>query len=148
MASTKLYGQDRANAWESQQQRLSGNANSLICVISSTPLAPLTQQALEKSFQALGHGPNPCTYLTLQDQSSDSLGEKELFSLVEALDPIILVIADAAAIEACQKAWRSQVPPHAQFKLFGRKARAFANLDAWVADEKGKQRVWSLLKSL
>lgn len=144
MTSTKLYGRDRDAIWEQHNSRLSGNRNSLICVISSEALSQAATTALDKSFSAIGYGEEPCTYLTLDT----SVDDKALFSIVEGIDPIIVVIADGASIEACQKAWRQPIPVHTQTKVFGRRARAFANLDSWVADDKNKQRVWGLLKTL
>lgn len=142
--STKLYGRYRDIVWEQRASKLSGNPHALICVISSQALPETTSAALTKSFAAIGYGEEPCTYLTL----SDDIDDKQLFSIVEGLDPIIVVIADSNAIELCQKAWRQPIPVHAQAKAFGRKARAFSDLNAWVADDKNKQRVWGLLKSL
>ena len=106
-----LYGTYRAAAFTQHADHLSGAENGLICIVSSLPLGSDATNALTKSFEALGYGPDPCTFLTLQSRTSshvgmegepgqapkDSLTAKDLFSVVEALDPVIVVSCDQQA---------------------------------------------------
>ena len=157
-----LYGTYRATAFTQHADHLSGAENGLICIVSSLPLGSDATNALTKSFEALGYGPDPCTFLTLQSRTSshvgmegepgqapkDSLTAKDLFSVVEALDPVIVVSCDQQATNLLSTAYRQALPPFGSAKIFGRFGCFLPGISTMLATDKGKQQVWAHLKAL
>ena len=131
---------------------LNGDASRPLLVISGQPLGEGARDALEKSFASFGYGHDACTYVTLAPAESAAgivaLDPQALYLLVEGLDPLCVVCADAAALDVFGRAYRTQFEPDSAARVFGRPAVMFHDLDASLATEAGKQRVWHLLKSL
>lgn len=131
---------------------LEGDASRPLLVASGQPLDETARDALEKSFASFGYGQNACTYVTLTPvesaQGGIAIDPQALYLLVEGLDPLCIVCADAAALDVLSRAYRTQYEPDSAARVFGRPAVMFRNLDASLASEAGKQRVWHLLKSL
>lgn len=157
-----LYGTYRAAAFKQHPDHLSGAPNGLICALSSLPLGPDATNALTKSFETLGYGPDPCTFVTLQSRASshvgmegeaglppkDTLNPQDLFSLLEAVDPVILVSCDQQATSLLSSAYRIALPPFGSAKIFGRFGCFLPGLSTMLATDKGKQQVWAHLKAL
>lgn len=76
------------------------------------------------------------------------LDAQALFMLVEGLDPLCVICADAAAAEALGGAYRTEFSLDAPARAFGRPAVAFREFATLIATDDGKQRAWKLLKSL
>lgn len=76
------------------------------------------------------------------------LSDADAFSVVEGLDPFALVIADAAAADACSRAYRAPIATPDKSRLLGRDVVAFADFAAMLETPQEKQRAWGLLKRL
>ena len=140
---------------------VTGNEANVILVIGASAPAPETQDALEKTFKALGYGRDACTYARIStnenadasanpNQPADDvlLDPQALFLLVEGLDPVCLVVCDDRAREALCATYRASFAADAPARIFGRPAAVFANLDALITTDNGKQKAWSILKLL
>ena len=162
---SNIYGASAESMRELFADYVSGNDSSVILVIASTQPAASTQDALEKTFYALGFGHDACTYAQLlpvmpaeeaenPTSSTSSVDEplaldpQALFLLVEGLDPICLVVCDTQAREALCATYRTTIEEDSPARIFGIQAAVFANLDALISTDDGKQKAWSILKLL
>ena len=73
---------------------------------------------------------------------------KNLFAAVEALDSLMLVLADGAAARLVQDAYREPVALNAHGFVFGRAYAAFSSFARDLADPRMKQRDWAVLKAM
>lgn len=73
---------------------------------------------------------------------------KDLFAAVEALDPLMLVVADASAARRLTEAYRESIAPDSHGFAFGRPYAAFSSFQRDLADPRMKQRDWALLKAM
>lgn len=141
-------------AWELFGSHLDGARSALVCVVSDLPLDERSRGALDSSAGALGYGKTACAFATLHvrpeggDDPFDTLDDQALFLMLEGLDPMCLVLADAAAASACARAYRCEVPLGKPCRVFGRTAVAFRNFPAMLDDGQDKQVAWALLKKL
>lgn len=119
----------------------------LALALSNEELSPVARNAIEKSLQALGYGAGCCAFATATADGA-KLGEKELLTLTEGVDPLRLVVCDARCTEALAKAYRTQIEPDAAGRLLGRPYVAFANFENLMETSEGKQKAWALLKRL
>jgi len=146
-----MYESSLENTWALFGDCLQGYRDAIIVVISSKQLQDQAKKALENSFARLGYQPPACTFVSLEgfgDLSLPALNEKDLFSLVEGLDPLFLVITDKDAAQRFAFAYRRDVPLDKRSRVFGREVRAFASFETMLEDFSSKQIAWALLKSL
>lgn len=145
-----MYGASAAEIWEIFGDHVEGNPAALALALSSAPLGDIARNALEKSFESFGYGAMPCAFATLAPRVGDgpSLDPQALFMLVEGLDPVCVVCTDAEAVHAVESAYRTTCPLDAPARVFGRSAATFRNLDTLLETPEGKQKAWSVLKTL
>ena len=130
---------------------LEGDASHPMLVASDRPLSEAARDALRKSFASFGYGDDACMFVTLRPTSNANavpLDPQALFLLVEGLDPLCVICADASTADLFGLAYRTQYNLDSAARVFGRPAVMLDNLDSSLATEAGKQRVWHLLKSL
>ena len=137
----------------------------LFCVVSKAPLGENAKKALASSAQALGYGAQGCFFVVITPNDCDSLDPKQLFSLIEGIDPLALVAADKDAVRALEQAYRVaqeaiyrgqdakelhrfQLSPNAYTRILGRDAVTFSSFEAMLAKPDLKQKAWALLKKL
>ncbi|MEE0845916.1 MAG: hypothetical protein U0L71_06940 [Eggerthellaceae bacterium] len=125
---------------------LSGSELPLVCVASGAPLEGTARTALENSARQLGYG-DACTFVVLECPEG-SLDAPALFTLIEGLDPLCLIAADADAARLLSEAYRCPVPQGGATRLFGRPTVAFRSFPAMLRSPDDKQRAWALLKKL
>lgn len=139
-------------AWELFEANLSGARSALVCVLSDRPLDERSRGALNNSAEALGYGKAACAFAALRGAAGTDdeapLDDQALFLMLEGLDPLCLVLADAPAAAACARAYRCEVPAGKPCRVFGRTAVAFRNFSAMLDDGQDKQVAWALLKKL
>lgn len=142
-SNTSIYGQARSYVWDKHAALLEGGQSALILVLFSEPLEAPARDALDKSFAALGHRPDEVAFAHI-----GQLEPLELFELVEGLDPLYLVAADAPAARAYADCCKQEFPLKVPARMFGRDACAFEALNRELSSDADKQRVWKLLKGL
>ena len=74
-------------------------------------------------------------------------GYLSIFLLVEALDPILLAIADEKTARLVAQAYRTAYDLDAPARVFGRPTAVFRNLAELVSTDEGKQKAWRVLKA-
>lgn len=172
-ANGNMYEVALEEVWELFSPYLDGARAGVVCVASATRLGDAARSALENSAAALGYGRACCTYVALRSESAagKALGTEEsgtgkertadhevageaeldgqaLFLLLEGLDPLVVVAADAEAARALGAAYRQEVPLDGACRLFGRDAVSFKSFEHMLDDAQSKQAAWALLKKL
>ena len=95
--STKsnIYEANGSLVWDLYADYVSGSRSTLACAIGSREASEAARHALESSMAALGYG-GALAFATL-DVDDIPLGDVDLFTLVEGIDPLAIVATDAAA---------------------------------------------------
>ena len=153
---SNIYEAGTASVAELFEGYIQGSAAGNSCIalaLSAHPLGATEQNAIEKSLAALGYGKEACTYATLSPRGADgdanaALYPQALFLLVEGLDPLCVIAADAAATQALGQTYRTVYAPDSAIRVFGRPAVSFRSLAELLESDAGKQRAWRLFKSI
>lgn len=130
-----------------------GDTSRIALAIGSTPLNDPCRNAIDKSLETFGYGAEACSYASLSPRSEDieggdiNLDPQALFLLVEALDPIMLILADENAARLAAQAYRAAFDLDVPTRIFGRPTVVFKDLPALMESPEGKQKAWSLFKS-
>ncbi|EOS50404.1 hypothetical protein D5273_05370 [Enterorhabdus caecimuris] len=126
---------------------VTGTPASTLMVLSATTLSAAAQGALEKSATSLEFGNAPLV-LVVAEADEGKLGAEDVRTIVEGLDPVALVAADALSAELLSAAYRMPVALDASNRLLGRTAVIFEDFEGMMDTPEGKQRAWALLKKL
>lgn len=126
---------------------VTGTPASTLMVLSATTLSAAAQGALEKSATSLEFGSVPLA-LVVAEADEGKLGAEDVRTIVEGLDPVALVAADALSAELLSAAYRMPVALDASNRLLGRTAVIFEDFEGMMDTPEGKQRAWALLKKL
>lgn len=149
---SNIYETALADTWSLFEGHLSGEREGLVCILSKEPLSAEATKALQNSFAKLGYGNNACTFLTLKNTvlpgEAPELEEQSLRTAIEGLDPLLLVVTDSTAAQACEQAYKQPLPLDKRGRLLARETRAFTSFENLLEDTPGKQKAWALLKSL
>lgn len=133
---------------------LDGEGVCIVLALSERPLGAEARNAISKSLESFGYGADACLFATLHpaDESAEggdiALDAQALFLLLEGLDPLCVICADAASANRLAEACRTAYDLDSPIRAFGRPAVAFRDLTALLATDNGKQQAWRLLKSL
>lgn len=151
------YGFTRADVLERYATFIEGAPAAFFLVVAQAPLGAEARNALEKSALALGWQEGPTYAWTgASDASADAgadaargtLTPDEVFEVIEGLDPICVVLIGQATHALAAQAFKQDIPAQGRFRLFGRDACAFGNLETLLKTEAGKKSVWALLRGL
>lgn len=154
MAAKSSYGAAAQEICELFADYLDGDGGRPAVALGEHSPSPAARNAIGKSLQAFGYGPDACTFASLlpKDESAEggdiALDPQALFLLIEGLDPLYVIATDANAAAALGKSYRTEIALDAPARLFGRSSALFANLDSLLETPEGKQRAWKVLKSL
>ena len=131
-----------------------GNEGKAALAVGSKPLGQAPRLAIGKTLESFGYGRDACTFAALGAKDPDveggdaKLDPQSLFLLVEALDPLLFIVADEACAHVVAQAYRTGFNPDEPTRIFGRPTVVFADFEALLETDEGKQKAWSLLKSL
>ena len=143
---SNIYEANGSLVWDLYADYVSGSRTTLACAIGSRKASEAAQHALESSMAALGYG-GALAFVTLAVDDIP-LGDVDLFTLVEGIDPLAIVATDAAAAARLARAYRQNVPVDEACRIFCRNAVAFRDLENMLETPEGKQRAWALFKKL
>ncbi len=144
-----MYENTAKTLWATFESHLEGSFEGVVVILSKTALGADAHRALRNSAEKLGFGERACIFCTLSGaEEAAELSRDELFDIVEGLDPLALVAADSESIRALSEAYRTDIPPLARTRVFGRSTVAFKQFESMLEDPQDKQRAWALLKKL
>lgn len=121
-----------------------GRANALAIVVSAQPLGKAAEDAIVASLDALGYPAAALGWLPLSECARDA----DPFTLIEAVDPLCVIVADHAAAQRLSASYNTALALECRTLLLGRPTRCFENFEALLSTEAGKQKAWKLLKTL
>lgn len=143
------------------------SAECLFLAFSETELSKTAKNALVKTAESFGIPAKKCLFAVCDSASDnacnvsnnnncaskDTLSEKDIFAIVEGLDPKMLVICDNATCNLALDAYTSKtyapvLPLEKKVRLFGRRCVAFASFESLLDSSENKQRAWAALKTL
>lgn len=126
---------------------LSGNPSGYLLICATDVLSKECDNALRKSFAALGYGTDALTYLVA---TPEVLPPKQMYRLVEAIDPGIIVAADHRMKSLLSAAYNLPVDQNeaSDTRVAGRPAVVFSDMARLMEDEAGHQQIWATLKRL
>ena len=137
---SNIYEANGSLVWDLYADYVSG------CAIGSRKASEAARHALESSMAALGYG-GALAFVTL-DVDDIPLGDVDLFTLVEGIDPLAVVATDATAAARLARAYRQNIPVDEACRIFCRNGVAFRDLEGMLETPEGKQRAWALFKKL
>ena len=143
---SNIYGANGQAALDLYSDYVSEGGSTLACVVSAHPLSDAARDAAESSMAALGYG-REATFVVLTVDDI-TLSDQDLFSLLEGMDPLVVVATDAPTAAALSHAYRTDMKPGEACRLFGRDAVAFRDLESLLSTPEDKQRAWALFKKI
>lgn len=84
----------------------------------------------------------------IEGDSSTLLDPATIFTLIEGLDPLVIVATDSEAASLLGATYKQDILLERSGQLFGRPLVAFADFAAHLENSDVKQRAWRLLKTL
>lgn len=140
-AKNNMYKEAKEKSLLAFAAAIDGDIDAEVCVVASLSLSEEAVTALRAACAGIG-APDP---VFLQ---ASSLDRASVFSAVEGLDPLVLVVADEGAAALLTEAYREPFVPDSFGFAFGRLYAAFSSFESDLADARLKQRDWALLKKL
>ena len=129
------------------ESHVAGAPASTLLVVTEKPLSADALAALEKSAASLGFGEAPLAVAVVETPEG-SLGAEDVRTIVEGLDPVAAVAADAFAAELVSTAYRLPVALNDKNRVLGPAGVVFEDFEALMKTPADKQRAWALLKKL
>lgn len=134
----------------------SGSEDALFCVVSSSALSAQAHEALVASAQRLGYHVKQLAFITLnasqasteEDPSSCAVTPQDLLSVLEALDPLAVVLTDHQTSEMASSAYNIPLTLEQREFLLGHGCCCFESFEELLSTPQSKQRAWTCLKTL
>lgn len=119
-------------------------------VVSERGLSDTARKALAKSLASLGFAGAQGKELAFAvlHAENERLGAADALAIVEGLDPLCLVIADAASADLLSRAYRCPIELDATMRLLGRPCASFKAFEDMLSETNEKQRAWAILKRI
>lgn len=126
---------------------LKGSEDALFCVVSSSPLSEPAHAALLASAQKLGYHQRQLLFVTLS-VSDAVLQPRDLFTIVEAIDPLCIVLTDHEAVKTASAGYNTPLSLEAREFLLGHACCCFESFESLLETPEDKQKAWRCLKTL
>lgn len=146
-ANSNIYSYSRTDALKRFSPYVSGDESGLFAVVCDAGLSAAARDALEKTAASLGYGAAAPLFIDT-DADSSTIGPEDLFALLEAVDPLCIVVAQPESLQLLCRAYRIEPPAQPAFRMFGREVRAIPDMNRLMETPQGKQRAWAVLKTL
>ena len=149
-ANSNIYEVTARDTLELYGYFVEGDGGQSVLVVSGgpTPLSPRARVALNSSMERLGYGVEACAFALIALPNDAQLGANDIFTLIEGLDPLLVVASDASAGRALAQAYRAKLNLDETTRLLGRPALVFASFEAMLDSESERQRAWALMKAV
>lgn len=144
---SNIFEVTAASTLEAYASHVKGPVACTALVLSEHALTAAAHEALIKSLASLGYGDKGVAFALLNAEGT-ALGAPEVFSIIEGLDPLCLVVADEASARLLSQAYRCPIAPDAYMRLLGRPSAVFKSFESMLADAAEKQRAWAVLKRI
>lgn len=130
-----------------------GTPRSSLAIVSEHPLNTEAKKALRASADKLGYGREGCVWIVLRSdakkgQGSEKLGETDLRTLLEGIDPVSVITTDASSLYTIGRAYDVQGKINDINRMNGRNVVALGDFTLMLQEDDSKQLAWRLMKSL
>ena len=132
---------------------VNGSPSSVLAVVAEHRLPPDAVSALKASAERLGYGRDGIAWISLrpsvaQDAESMKLGEKDLYTIIEGIDPIGIIATDDSAARMIGLAYGVECRPNSVQDVNARCTVALGDFALMLKDPDSKQKAWRLMKHL
>ena len=146
------YTAIKAHYLQRYSAHIEGEFDALFCVISAHELNMEARQALQASAQRLGYDTRQCAYIVLdtpnKNTPDDALTSHDLLTIVEAIDPLCIVLADHESTKTASAGYNVALSLEVKEHLLGRGCCCFEDFEKLLTSSEGKQKAWACLKTL
>ena len=154
--SGSIYEYAARSALALYKDFVKGTPSATLAVISEHSLPPQAVSAIKASAERLGYGRDSCFWVAMRgdsregsgDVASVKLGDQDLRTLLESVDPLSLIATDAFCAHALENAYGEPCQVNSVASVNGRPAVFLGDFPLMLQDEEGKQRAWHLMKAL
>lgn len=154
-APQKLYNQ---SVYEHQREAecsplmryFQGNMNALFCAISQEAPSEQVRKAIEATATRAGIAASDIFWIALRGiaQPIEELDAPSLLHLLEAIDPLCVVVIEQASARVLSLAYNQPIKLDHCDSVLGRPCCAFVDFERMLQTDERKQRAWALLKEL
>ncbi len=156
MRNSSFYTKTIENVYDLYRAHIGCSYEDILkrpCLVLSNSLPSIEViNALEASFAYVGYVGNACIPLSLspinESYGSYCLDSTSLNILIEGLDPHFLIALDQEAFISLNKVYRNNLVINEAVTILGRHVVSFENFSNSLNTQKGKQRVWTILKAI
>ena len=149
--NNNIYAEAKEHALTPYRFAVEGSCDAEACVVFADMLSDAARTALEAACAGIGFADPVLLDASVFAEAGGADGSRApdgLFEAVEALDPLLLVVADASAAALMGDAYRDSIGLDAHGFLFGRPYAAFSSFQRDLSDARSKQRDWALFKAM
>lgn len=174
---TSLYDSVRTAQLQRYSSAITGSTTASVCAVSENDIGAEAKSALAAAFARLGYDARQIAFVSLDvlrleegrplcgngvaaahddasSEASNSAGSdaKErgdaLFTVLETLDPLCVVLCDHASTETASRGYNQPLPLETRTLLLGRPCLCFEDFASLLEDDAGKRKAWETLKTL
>lgn len=170
--TSNIYTYNVERALDAYSPFIDGNADALVCVVSTNSVSENAKSALEATCVKLNFGQNRIAWVCLGPISGDAKAESrsplngdlddvaenadagielsahDLYQIIESLDPAAIITTDANSSSAFGIAYGCAIETDRHNRVLCRNVIAFKDFESMLDTPDAKQRAWHLLKYL
>ena len=124
-----------------------GSEDALFCVVNSLPLSDSAHEAMCATAARLGYSSRQLCFIVLSNESH-TLEPSELFTMLEAIDPLCVVLTDHESVKTASAGYNTPLTLEAREFLLGRSCCCFESFEDLLSTSEGKQKAWACLTTL
>ena len=138
-----MYTESIAPVLSAYEGFVEGSGTEACWVLTEHSASEAIRTATENTMGAFGFGPHGCGFL-----ETSALGALDIRTIVEAAEPLFLIIADEFSLCLIEEGYEAKLPRQDTARLLGRDVVCFESLNELLQTPQGKQRAWALFKRL
>lgn len=140
-AEPSLYERQRLAECAPYQASFEGSINATFCVVSHETIQDSCRNALVATACRGGFSETDIIWITGKNLDADNL-----FTLVESVDPLCVVVLDQASATHLSRAYNKPIKLECVESLLGRPCCCFVDFARMLQIDQRKQQAWALLK--
>lgn len=141
--ASSIYERVRTNRCEDFAGSYEGNLNAVFCTVSDGSASEEARAAIQATATRGGFMEADLIWV-----DSSTLEPADLFTLVETVDPLCVVILDQRAGEALSRAYNQPIKLEHIDSLLARPTVCFVDFTRTLQSDERKLQAWALLKEL
>lgn len=149
-ANQSVYERQREVECSAFAPYFQGNVNALFCVVSQETPSEQARKAIEATAARTGIAASDIFWIALGgvSQPAEELAAPSLLRLIEAIDPLCLVVTEQASARILSLAYNQPIKLDCCDGVLGRPCCAFVDFERMLQTDERKQRAWALLKEI